>query len=234
MKIIRSLDAFSDAGKPVILAAGCFDGLHIGHTAVIRVAIEQARAIGGEAWVFTFDPHPAKVLIPDRAPPLIFTTTQQCRHLQEMGVDGCILQPFTVDFMKQEPVAFFDSLREHIPELAEKSPVFAELQNVFDLAVVAALLQREDWPRRLNWPMVTLLNAERWPVRQYPVPKAIDSLATTANRNRFVLGMVGGVTLDAGEVIGQRREGADAKTLATLREHATTTAKKPRPTWWDK
>jgi len=118
MKIIHALEEFTDSGRPVILAAGCFDGLHIGHTAVIQVAIERARAIGGEAWVFTFDPHPAKVLSPDHAPPLIFTTAQQSRHLQEMSVDGCILQPFTVDFMKREPVEFFDQLCSCIPELA--------------------------------------------------------------------------------------------------------------------
>jgi riboflavin kinase/FMN adenylyltransferase len=118
MKIIHALEEFSDRKTPVILAAGCFDGLHIGHTAVIEKAIERARAIGGEAWVFTFDPHPAKVLSPDRAPPLIFTTAQQSLQLQEMGVDGCILQPFTLDFMKQEPLAFFDNLCGCIPKLA--------------------------------------------------------------------------------------------------------------------
>jgi riboflavin kinase/FMN adenylyltransferase len=118
MKIIRALEEFLDSKKPVILAAGCFDGLHIGHTAVIKKAIERARAVGGEAWVFTFDPHPAKVLMPDRAPPLIFTTNQQSSHLQEMGVDGCILQPFTIEFMKQEPLAFFENLCTCIPALA--------------------------------------------------------------------------------------------------------------------
>lgn len=118
MKIIHSLEEFSESTTPVILAAGCFDGLHIGHAAVIQIAIDYARSIGGEAWVFTFDPHPAKVLSPDHAPPLIYTTGQQSRHLQEMGVDGCILQPFTVDLMKQEPVAFFDNLCTCIPELA--------------------------------------------------------------------------------------------------------------------
>ena len=56
--------------------------------------------------------------MPDRAPPLIFTTDQQTLHLQEMGVDGCVLQPFTLEFMKQEPIAFFDNLRTCIPELA--------------------------------------------------------------------------------------------------------------------
>jgi riboflavin kinase/FMN adenylyltransferase len=118
MKIIHALEEFSEKRTPVFLAAGCFDGVHIGHRAVIQVAIDHARACRGEAWVFTFDPHPAKVLIPDRAPPLIHTTGQQLRHLQEMGVDGVILQPFTQEFMQQEPTAFFDSLCTHIPELA--------------------------------------------------------------------------------------------------------------------
>lgn len=118
MKIIHALEEFVNEDKPVILAAGCFDGLHIGHTAVIQKAIERAKEINGEAWVFTFDPHPAKVLMPDRAPPLIFTTSQQSSHLQEMGVDGCILQPFTLDFMKQEPLDFFDNLCNCIPHLA--------------------------------------------------------------------------------------------------------------------
>jgi len=118
MKIIHALQEFNDTTTPVILAAGCFDGLHIGHRAVIQVAIDRARACGGEAWIFTFDPHPAKVLSPDHAPPLIFTTSQQLRHLQEMGVNGCILQPFTVEFMKQKPIEFFDDLCKHIPELA--------------------------------------------------------------------------------------------------------------------
>ncbi len=118
MKIIRALEEFHNSKTPVILAAGCFDGLHIGHTAVIRAAIARARAIGGEAWVFTFAPHPAKILSPDHAPPLIFTPGQQSRHLQEMGADGCILHPFTVDFTKQEPLDFFDNLCRYIPELA--------------------------------------------------------------------------------------------------------------------
>jgi riboflavin kinase/FMN adenylyltransferase len=117
MKIIHALEEFTAARCPVILAAGCFDGLHIGHAAVIQVAINHARAVGGEAWVFTFDPHPAKVLSPEHAPPLIFTGDQQARHLQEMGVDGCILHPFTVEFMKQEPVDFFEDLCRCIPEL---------------------------------------------------------------------------------------------------------------------
>lgn len=118
MKIIHALEEFHEKDTPVVLAAGSFDGIHIGHSAVIGKAIEHARSIGGETWVFTFDPHPAKVLMPDRAPPLIFTTDQQSLYLQKLGVDGCILQPFTFDFMKQEPIDFFENLCTCIPRLS--------------------------------------------------------------------------------------------------------------------
>ena len=118
MKIIRTLEEFLDKSTPVFLALGCFDGLHVGHRAVIQVAIDRARACGGEAWVFTFSPHPAQVLDPDHAPPLIHTIDQQLRQFQEMGVGGCILQPFTVQFMQQDPSIFFDHLCSGIPELA--------------------------------------------------------------------------------------------------------------------
>ncbi|MCF7848611.1 MAG: riboflavin biosynthesis protein RibF [Kiritimatiellales bacterium] len=118
MKIIHALEIFEAGDTPVFLAAGCFDGLHVGHRAVIQVAIERARACGGEAWVFTFDPHPAKVLDPDHAPPLIYSIEQQLRNLKLMGVDGCILEPFTREFMQQEPAEFLDSLCRHIPTLA--------------------------------------------------------------------------------------------------------------------
>lgn len=118
MKIIRSVEAFDGGKTPVFLAAGCFDGLHVGHRAVIQVAIDRARACGGEAWVFTLDPHPAKVLDPEHAPPLIYSTGQQLRNLQLMGIDGCILQPFNRAFMSMEAMDFLDSLSSNIPELA--------------------------------------------------------------------------------------------------------------------
>jgi riboflavin kinase/FMN adenylyltransferase len=118
MKIIHTPEEFPHQTTPIFLALGCFDGLHLGHRAVIQVAIDRARSCGGEAWVFTFAPHPAQVLDPHHAPPLLHTIEQQMRHFQAMGVDGCVLQPFTPKFIKQEPTAFFDDLCAHIPELA--------------------------------------------------------------------------------------------------------------------
>ncbi len=118
MKILRTLDAFPATERPIILALGNFDGMHIGHTAVIRTAIDAAQERGGQAWVFTFDPHPACLLNPGSKPVMIATRAQQSRYLAALGVEGCILQSFTPEFMQQKPVAFFQQLCDGIPGLA--------------------------------------------------------------------------------------------------------------------
>lgn len=120
MNILHHLHHFAQhtASGPIFLAAGCFDGLHRGHQAVLQVAKKNAKDAGGEAWVLTFDPHPARIINPEHAPPLIFSPRQQLRHLQEEGMNGCILQPFTKEFMQQEPLEFFQMLLNCIPDLA--------------------------------------------------------------------------------------------------------------------
>ena len=59
--------------------------VHIGHQKVISTAVEQAVASGGEAWVFTFHPHPAKILSPETAPPLISTEPCRLRQFEARG-----------------------------------------------------------------------------------------------------------------------------------------------------
>lgn len=104
-------------GGPLVLAVGFLDGVHLGHQRVIRTAVEQARAAGGRAWVLTFDPHPLKVLRPDSAPPLITPTRQKLRWLGNLGVEGCILLPFTTDLARVEPEDFIAGLRRDLPGL---------------------------------------------------------------------------------------------------------------------
>jgi hypothetical protein len=129
---------------------------------------------------------------------------------------------------------FAQLFTEHVPELAAKSPVFAELQNTFDLAVLAALSRREQWSERLDWSMAALLDADRFPVQSHPVPTSVDSLSATVNRNRFVLGMVGGVTLDPADVLGTRRPPVDAAAVKAARALAIQPEKTQSAAWWNR
>ncbi len=70
---------------PVHLAIGAFDGVHLGHRAVLRSARAAARADGGLVGVLTYDPHPSKVLRPESAVPLIFARAQKDERLTEAG-----------------------------------------------------------------------------------------------------------------------------------------------------
>ena len=103
--------------RPVCLAAGFFDGVHLGHQAVLRRALSTARAVGGEAWAMTFDPHPLKVLTPDTAPPLLTDTPHKLQLLQQFGLDGCLLIPFNTRFARTSAADFLARLERAIPGL---------------------------------------------------------------------------------------------------------------------
>src|SRR5947209_2056157 len=68
MRIVRGLPSAPPDRRPSAVALGVFDGVHLGHRAILGAAVAHARAIGSPAVACTFDPHPLEVLQPDRAP----------------------------------------------------------------------------------------------------------------------------------------------------------------------
>ena len=94
MKILRSIDELSSLNGPIVLAAGTFDGLHLGHQALIRRAQEEASHVGGTAVVMTFDRHPASVVRPESAPKLLTPNTSKLAILEQMGVPVVLLLEF--------------------------------------------------------------------------------------------------------------------------------------------
>jgi riboflavin kinase/FMN adenylyltransferase len=117
MLIVTDISKISNNANPVILAMGCFDGVHLGHQKVISNAVEQAKELGGEAWVYTFSPHPAKVLMPEKAPALISAEPSRLRQLQALGVAGVIEAPFTREFAALPPEDFLNDLTAKAPQL---------------------------------------------------------------------------------------------------------------------
>ena len=89
-----------------VLTIGNFDGLHVGHRSIMETVVARARALGGEAAVYTFDPHPRKVLQPDRAPGLLTTLEQKLELLAGCGIDVVIVEPFTPEFARTPPERF--------------------------------------------------------------------------------------------------------------------------------
>lgn len=92
------------------VSIGNFDGVHLGHQAMIRELVRQARAAGVPAVVLTFDPHPIRLLAPDRAPPLLTTTKRKAELLAECGVDCLIVYPTDRSLLALTPREFFDRI----------------------------------------------------------------------------------------------------------------------------
>jgi len=119
MKVVRNLCGLRRLRKPVVLAAGFFDGLHRGHEQVIRRACARAAALRGESWALTFGAHPLQMLRPERAPRLLTSTEHKLRLLAALGIHGCLLIPFTLDLAGLTPAEFAQRLAACLPTLRE-------------------------------------------------------------------------------------------------------------------
>ncbi len=119
MKLGSKLAYLRGQRRPVLLAAGFFDGVHRGHQAIIRKIVSAARRERGTAWVMTFDTHPLKVLHPESAPRLLTSTPHKLQLLQALDVHGCIVIPFTRSLARREPKAFIAMLALAAPALRQ-------------------------------------------------------------------------------------------------------------------
>lgn len=102
MHIHRSIDDLARISGPLALAVGVFDGMHLGHQAVLRSALESARSCGGTAAALTFDPHPAKILRPEAAPRLLTSTPHKLRLMEDFGLPHVLVIPFDEAFAAME------------------------------------------------------------------------------------------------------------------------------------
>jgi riboflavin kinase/FMN adenylyltransferase len=96
---------------PLHLALGVFDGVHLGHRAVIARVVDAAKRDGGLAGVVTFDPHPIRVLAPEKAPRALLATLDHKAHLlAELGVGLLLAIPFDAAFAQVEAEDFLEQL----------------------------------------------------------------------------------------------------------------------------
>ena len=111
MLIRKRLEDLAALGVPLHLALGVFDGVHVGHQAVIARAVAAAKFDGGLAGLLTFDPHPIRVIAPNKAPTnLLETLDHKARVVGDLGVQLFIPLHFDMDLAKMEASEFIAQL----------------------------------------------------------------------------------------------------------------------------
>ena len=106
MKVIRDLSLPSWPGERSVLTIGAYDGVHLGHQAVIQSVRKRAEEEGSLSVVVTFDRHPASVVRPESAPLLLTDIEQKLEFLEATGVDAVVIVPFNEHQATEEPVDF--------------------------------------------------------------------------------------------------------------------------------
>ncbi len=92
------------------VAIGNFDGVHLGHRRLLQATVAAAERLAGDAVVLTFDPHPAQVLAPDKAPPRISSKRRKMELLAVHGISVCVVEPFTRELASLSPESFLQGI----------------------------------------------------------------------------------------------------------------------------
>ena len=103
--------------RPLHLAIGIFDGVHLGHRAVIEAAVHSAHRSHGQAAVLTFAPHPSVLFRPENPTRMMMDGLAKARLLGTLGVEVVITQPFTPEFAQIAAEDFLPLLKRHLPQL---------------------------------------------------------------------------------------------------------------------
>jgi hypothetical protein len=130
---------------------------------------------------------------------------------------------------KEHPLAkkWADAMTTNYASLARALPIFAELRNCMDLAVVAALFVKEDLPAKAGCDLSLLLDERRVAIAEYPVPKTVDSRASLVRKgSTWILSLSGGVQVDSWSVLSR------TETSENLTDKHRTVIQSNRDHWW--
>ncbi len=195
MQILHNITELQSLDGSVHLALGVFDGVHVGHQEVILNAVNSAKLTGGKVGVVTFEPHPVRILAPDRAPRRILASIEhKADLLASMGVDFLCVQEFTLDFAAREAKGFIDDLVSYSKDL--KTIAVGE-DWIFGRARGGNVSKLREWGAEMGF-MVTaaapvMMNGERVSstrVRQAVRDGNLEAIRTMLGRPYNVVGTV--------------------------------------------
>src|SRR5262249_54626378 len=107
VRLLRSLDDLPADLRHGAVTIGNFDGVHRGHARIVERLLAKAGVVQGPAVVFTFDPHPVRLLRPAAAPPPLTWTDRKAQLLDELGVTAVIAYPTDEALLALSPDEFF-------------------------------------------------------------------------------------------------------------------------------
>jgi riboflavin kinase/FMN adenylyltransferase len=108
VNLLQDLDNLPDALQAGAVTIGNFDGVHRGHARIVERLLERARQVGGPAIVFTFEPHPVRLLRPAQTPPPLTWIDRKAELLGALGVDAVVAYPTDRNLLALTPTEFFD------------------------------------------------------------------------------------------------------------------------------
>jgi riboflavin kinase / FMN adenylyltransferase len=106
MQVIRDLSRLGEPVRASVVTVGNFDGVHLAHQKLLESVVQTARRLGATPAAVTFDPHPSRVLAPERAPKLLTTLEQKVRLIEMLGIDLLVVLPFTRALSELTPLEF--------------------------------------------------------------------------------------------------------------------------------
>jgi len=121
LEIFRGVSELSRAFRSPVLTLGNFDGVHLGHQAILDLVIARARVLGGQSILYTFEPHPRRVLQAESNLRLLDTFEQKVETLEHLGLDAVIAEPFDREFAQVRPERF---IGHHIHECIRPVEVY--------------------------------------------------------------------------------------------------------------
>lgn len=194
MQIIRHINEHRQDLTGSIVTLGNFDGIHLGHRALIGGAVSDSKRLAVPSVVLTFEPHPLRVLAPERAPRLILTHKDKMKLLQDLGVDIVAVQHFDIAFAQRSAQAFVhDLLLKRLN--AQKLWVGKDLR--FGQGRKGSIDDLVRWGRELSFDVAVvdpiLVNGERVSssrIRELVRNGRVDEVEPLLGRYHFISGRV--------------------------------------------
>jgi riboflavin kinase/FMN adenylyltransferase len=157
MKLIRNLATLTPDLRGGAVSIGNFDGVHRGHARIVAQVRAQAALVDGPSIVFTFDPHPVRLLRPDETPPPLTWTDRKADLLRELGVDALVVYPTDEHLLSLTPDAFFREIvvqRLGARAMIEGPNFFFGKDRAGDIEVLSDLCERNGVTLEVVEPLV--------------------------------------------------------------------------------